>query len=665
MARAALVTAMDGSPAGAAVVNLRGLVKRYGAATAVDGVDLAVRRGRMHGLIGPDGAGKSSLMKIVAGVLAHDGGTLEVFGQAVTSERSAERVKQRIGLMPQGLGQNLYAELSVEENIDFFARLRGVDEQALAARKRQLLAMTRLERFRERPMKNLSGGMKQKLGLVCTLIHEPELIILDEPTTGVDPVSRRDFWAILDGLVDERGLTALVSTAYMDEAARFATATMMLGGRVLAEGTPAGLLAALPATVVSVRCGEQVEAQRRLGAHFRDTMLRGAWLRTVVDAAPEEPASERARRAEARVREALAGLAVEALDTAAPDLEDLFIARAAPAGAPAPLPASAPAARRAWPPGYHAIEAHGLVRQFGDFRAVDQVSFTVKPGEIFGLLGANGAGKTTVIKMLNGIQPPTAGSGSVAGADMLRAPGQIKRRIGYMSQAFSLYLDLSVRENLRLFAAIYGVPRARRAARVHELLRLCDIQGIEDMLAGDLPMGRRQRLALACALVHEPEVVFLDEPTSGVDPVGRRRFWDILFHLARAEGVALLITTHYMSEAEQCDHISLMYAGRVVADASPEQLKAELGARRGALWAFDTSAPQAAVEALRDAGFADASLYGTSVHLLDPDGATLAARVAVALAPLGIAAGPPQRRPLSMEDVFVERVLELEREAAR
>ncbi|NCT67941.1 MAG: ABC transporter ATP-binding protein [Rhodanobacteraceae bacterium] len=657
------------APAGEAVVRLRGLLKRYAARVAVDGVDLCVQRGRMHGLIGPDGAGKSSLMKIVAGVLTHDGGTVEVFGQAIASERDAERVKQRIGLMPQGLGQNLYAELSIEENIDFFARLRGVDEQALAARKRQLLAMTRLERFRDRPMKKLSGGMKQKLGLVCTLIHEPELIILDEPTTGVDPVSRRDFWAILDELVSVRGLTALVSTAYMDEAARFATATMMLGGRVLAEGTPAELLAALPATVVSVKCREQVEAQRRLGASFRDTILRGPWLRTVVDAVPGEDAPARARSAEARVREALAGLAIEALDVDAPDLEDLFIARAASAGVAAarfaPAPAPAKRMERTHAPDYNAIEARGLVRQFGDFRAVDQVSFTVKPGEIFGLLGANGAGKTTVIKMLNGIQPPNAGSGAVAGADMIRAPGQIKRRIGYMSQAFSLYLDMTVRENLRLFAAIYGVPRARRDERVRELMRLCDIEGIEDMLAGDLPMGRRQRLALACALVHEPEVVFLDEPTSGVDPVGRRRFWDILFRLARHEGVALLITTHYMSEAEQCDHISLLYAGRVVADASPEQLKAELAGRRGELWAFDTPTPQATVKALQAAGFAGASLYGTAVHVLDPDGATLPARVAGVLAPLGLQAGPPHRRPLTMEDVFVERVLELEREAAQ
>lgn len=657
---------MAAATAGDAVVRLHGLVKRYASVVAVDRVDLDVQPGRMHGLIGPDGAGKSSLMKIVAGVLTHDAGTVQVFGQTVDSERSAERVKQRIGLMPQGLGQNLYAELSIEENIDFFARLRGVDGEVLAARKHQLLEMTRLERFRTRPMKQLSGGMKQKLGLVCTLIHEPQLIILDEPTTGVDPVSRRDFWAILDELVNARGLTALVSTAYMDEASRFATATMMLEGRILAEGTPAELLEALPASVVSVKCTEQVEAQRRLSANFRDTILRGSWLRTVVDDAPAGTTA--APAAEARVRAVLEGLDVEAVDVAAPDLEDLFIARAAPAASAAPPAPDEPAgthAARAYPPDYNAIEARGLIRQFGDFRAVDQVSFVVKPGEIFGLLGANGAGKTTVIKMLNGIQPPTAGSGSVAGADIVSAPGQIKRRIGYMSQAFSLYLDMTVRENLRLFASIYGVPRARRAARVAELMRLCAIEGIEDTLAGDLPMGQRQRLALACALVHEPDVVFLDEPTSGVDPVGRRRFWNILFRLARKDGVALLITTHYMSEAEQCDHISLLFAGRVVADASPEQLKADLAARRGGLWTFTTATPQPTVKALQAGGFASASLYGNEVHVLDPDGATLAGRIAQVLDPLGLGAGPVRQRPLAMEDVFVERVLELEREAAR
>lgn len=644
------------------VISLRGLQKRYGKTIAVDGVNLAVHRGRMHGLIGPDGAGKSSLMKIIAGVLTYDAGEVTVFGQRIHSERSAERVKQRIGLMPQGLGQNLYAELSVEENINFFARLRNVDEQALGDRKQQLLAMTRLERFRDRPMKQLSGGMKQKLGLVCTLIHEPQLIILDEPTTGVDPVSRRDFWAILDELVSARGLTALVSTAYMDEANRFATASMMLEGKVLAEGPPAELLAALPASVISVKSPDQIEAKRRLDQRFRDTILRGSWLRTVVDDLPAGSSTQPG--AEARVREVLAGLDIEAIDMTAPDLEDLFIARMASSRSTAP-PAAQPSTGtpRKHAADYHAIEARGLVRQFGDFRAVDNVSFVVKPGEIFGLLGANGAGKTTVIKMLTGIQPPSAGSGSVAGADMIGAPGEIKRRIGYMSQAFSLYLDLTVRENLRLFAAIYGVPHARRDTRVLELAKLCDIEGIENTLAGALPMGQRQRLALACALVHSPEVVFLDEPTSGVDPLGRRRFWDILFQLARHEGVALLITTHYMSEAEQCDHICLLYAGRVVADASPEQLKAELGEKRGALWTFDTPTPQPTVNALLAAGFDSASVYGSTVHVLDKDGATLPARLAHVLDPLSLRAGPLQQRPLTMEDVFVERVLELEREA--
>lgn len=660
--------AMDTPTPEDVAIRLSGLVKSYGAVVAVDKLDLTVRRGRMHGLIGPDGAGKSSLMKIVAGVLTHDAGTVEVFGESIRSERSAERVKQRIGLMPQGLGQNLYAELSIEENIDFFARLRGVDEQALKDRKRQLLQMTRLEQFRDRPMKKLSGGMKQKLGLVCTLIHEPELIILDEPTTGVDPVSRRDFWAILDELVSSRGLTALVSTAYMDEASRFATATMMQEGRILAEGTPEQLMTLLPATVVSVKCVEQVEAQRRLGASFRDTMLRGLWLRTVVDGAADMDAKLRVQQAESEVRKVLDGLAIEALDTAAPDLEDLFIERAAATSRDSDRAAErvpTPGAKRDYPPGYHAIEARGLVRQFGDFRAVDDVSFVVKPGEIFGLLGANGAGKTTAIKMLCGIQQPNAGGGSVAGADIIGAPGQIKRRIGYMSQAFSLYLDMSVRENLNLFAAIYGVPRSRRDERVRELERLCEIEGIDGVLAGDLPMGQRQRLALACALVHQPEVVFLDEPTSGVDPLGRRRFWDILFRLARQESVALLLTTHYMSEAEQCDHICLLYAGRVVADASPDQLKAELSEQRGALWAFETPTPQPTVKALLNGGFTSASLYGTVVHVLDPDGDTLPERVAQVLDPVGLTAGEIRQRPLSMEDVFVERVLELEREAGR
>ncbi len=507
MGETALVSAK-----GAEVVRVRTLVKRYRKHAAAEDVSLAIRRGEIYGLISPDGAGKSSVMKAIAGVLSFEGGSVEILGQVIDSEAAAERVKARIGFMPQGLGLNLYPELSVEENIDFFAELREVPPGQLTERKRKLLAMTRLDRFRGRPMKHLSGGMKQKLGLVCTLIHEPELIILDEPTTGVDPVSRRDFWAILAQLLREKGVTALVSTAYMDEAERLARLALIFGGRIVAEGAPEAIVgeaSGLEAAFISLLQRRGLISDGELHNHAIET----------TGARPRHDGM--------------------------------------------------------------AISARELTCDFGHFRAVDRMSFDVRQGEIFGLLGANGAGKTTVIKMLTGILPPSDGQGWVAGEDMRHASQVIKARIGYISQAFSLYPDLTCQENLRLFGRIYGVNGGHLERRIAQLVSMA---GIDEMCAGRvsrLPMGIRQRLALACALVHRPQVLFLDEPTSGVDPIGRRHFWEILIHLARVEGVAILLTTHYMSEVEQCDRLALMYAGKLIACDSPAALKAQLETEAG------------------------------------------------------------------------------------
>jgi ABC-type multidrug transport system ATPase subunit len=505
-----------------AIVRVAGLHKRYRQRPAVQGIDLEVRRGDIYGLIGPDGAGKSSLMKAVAGVLIPDAGRIEVFGIPLDSERAAERIKSQLGFMPQGLGLNLYPDLSVEENIDYFARLRLVPETTLARRKDALLAMTRLARFRDRPMKQLSGGMKQKLGLVCTLIHEPALVVLDEPTTGVDPISRRDFWNILRTLVRERGITAIVSTAYLDEASRFDRLALLYGGEVLARGTPDELLALGPGHAAT-RDGE-------------------------------------------------------------PELESVFISLLRQRGvteAPETARRQAGAIPRAPHDGV-AVEVRGVTRDFRAFRAVDGVTFDIRHGEIFGLLGANGAGKTTVIKMLTGLLAPSAGSAHVAGVDMRRAARAVRQRIGYVSQAFSLYSDLTVAENLALSAGVYGLDAARSRERISWAVDMGRLRGHEHDLARDLPMGLRQRLALGCALLHEPPVLFLDEPTSGVDPLGRRRFWQILQQLAREDGVAILITTHYMSEAEHCDRVGLMHAGRLVELETPAAMKHALEVETGA-----------------------------------------------------------------------------------
>lgn len=640
------------------IVRVSQFVKRYKKHLAVQAVDLAVRRGEMYGLIGPDGAGKSSLMKAIAGVLSYEGGEVEVFGIKVNSERAAERIKQKIGFLPQGLGLNLYPDLSVEENIDFFARLRLVPEKDLAERKVRLLAMTRLDRFRDRPMKNLSGGMKQKLGLICTLIHEPALAILDEPTTGVDPVSRRDFWAILAELQQERGMTVLVSTAYMDEASRFHRLSFLSDGLVLASGTPADVQGLVPGTMVTCQVSPQIEAVIRLKKDFSQVEALGPLVHVFTE---EEDPSAAVRRVEA----SLGDMKAEQVRADDPELEDVFVAllfRQGKGGETiGPLVPS---------PGLHrndglAIEARGLIREFGTFRAVDQVSFQVKQGEIFGLLGANGAGKTTVIKMLNGILPPTSGEGWVAGANMRTAGGVIKERIGYMSQAFSLYLDLTVQENIRLFAGIYGLDKRETNERLEWIIQMAGLAGYESDLTSRLPMGVRQRLALGCALVHQPRVLFLDEPTSGVDPIGRRHFWDILSRLAREEGVAILITTHHMGEADHCDHLALMYAGRVVADGTPEDLKQHVEKEAGHLFEVIADQPGKAVLELRRAGFAGAALYGTRIHLYCRDPVRDKECACRALESSGVRIKSVTMRPLSLEDVFVYKVMALEEQERR
>jgi ABC-2 type transport system ATP-binding protein len=651
------VTHHTSSITGDEIVRVTGFVKRYKKQVADDGVDLIVRRGEIYGLIGPDGAGKSSLMKAIAGVLSYEGGTVEVFGTVIDSEAAAESVKQRLGFLPQGLGLSLYHDLSVEENIDFFARLRLVPDQELAERKERLLAMTRLDKFRDRAMKHLSGGMKQKLGLICTLIHEPELAILDEPTTGVDPVSRRDFWAILAELIHGKGMTVLVSTAYMDEAARFHRLSFLSHGRILAAGSPAEVQGKVSGSAVTFKSTPEHETVARLKQRYKQVETLGSWLRVFMDEADREQALK-------SLESCLGEIKPEQVHVGEPELEDVFVAlllRQAGGSGMSELRPNPVQARNSG----LAIEARELIRDFGRFRAVDRVSFRVNSGEIFGLLGANGAGKTTVIKMLTGIIPPTGGEGWVAGADMRRAGEAIKERIGYMSQAFSLYLDLTVEENVRLFAGIYGLDRRATNERLEWIVSMGGLKGYESSLTGSLPMGVRQRLALGCALVHRPRVLFLDEPTSGVDPIGRRQFWDILSRLAREEGVAILITTHYMSEAEHCDHLALMYAGRIVADGSRSGMKQLVENEAGHLFEVIADQPGKAVLELRRAGFAGVALYGTRVHMFCRDPVRDKECACQALESSGVKISAVTRRPLSLEDVFVYRIMAMEEQERR
>ena len=638
------------------VINITGLCKSYKKKLAVNTVNLTVKRGEIYGLIGPDGAGKSSLMKAIAGVLSFEQGALEVFNLTIDSEASAEKIKGRLGFMPQGLGLNLYGALSVEENIDFFAQLREVSPEQLAERKNKLLAMTRLDKFRERPMKNLSGGMKQKLGLICTLIHQPELVILDEPTTGVDPVSRRDFWAILAELLQEQGITALVSTAYMDEAARFNRLSLMYNGQILATGETDSICQQAQGCLVELTAEPQLEALKQLKKHYLQIEAISSRIRVFADNTPVNAGVK-------TVTDLLAGVKIKTIRAFDAALEDAFIAllRERPLIDQTNKDKSIPRFDKPLPHNKSiVIEAKQLTRDFGKFRSVDHIDFSVKQGEIFGLLGANGAGKTTTIKMLTGILPPSAGEGHVAGADMRKAGQLIKERIGYMSQSFSLYLDLTVMENIRLYASIYGINRKIIKQRLAWVIHIAGLEDVIGQLAGSLPMGIRQRLALGCALVHQPVVLFLDEPTSGVDPIGRRHFWEILVHLAREEQVAILVTTHYMNEAEHCDHLALMYAGRVIADDSPANMIQALQNEAGQLLEMTTDNPLATLALLKQAHFKGAALYGKHIHLLALNSENVKDRIHELLAKQSIKLINLEARSPTLEDVFVYRVLALE-----
>lgn len=645
------------------VVSLARLRKRYRTAVALDGVDLSLQPGEIHGLIGPDGAGKSTLLKIVAGVLTFDAGEVRVFDTSISTDKAAESVKDRLGFMPQGLGLNLYPNLTVEENIDFFGRMRLLANQDLSRRKERLLGMTRLTRFRDRPMKHLSGGMKQKLGLICTLIHEPLLLILDEPTTGVDPVSRRDFWEILAELLTGGRTSALASTAYLDEASRFDRITLMFRGKALAQGEPDAIRAGSRGTVVSIDVRDQQRAVAALKPRLPQVQVLGPTIRAFV---PDATAPD----AIALIAEALGTADLAGARSSEPDLEDVFVslllpleAAEVPGGSGTPEILYEPRARSSpgEPPNLPAIEARHLKKSFRGFTAVDDVSFIVPSGTIFGLLGANGAGKTTVIRMLTGIAAPTAGTGRVAGVDMTSAPHAIKERIGYVSQSFSLYTELTVIENIELYAGLYGLDRQSTRERLAWVMKVAGLIGYPDERAESLPMGLRQRLALGCALVHAPRVLFLDEPTAGVDVLGRRKLWDILFHLSRDAGVAILVTTHYMSEAEHCDQLALMHAGRIAASGTPAQMKRSVEQSVGRVLEIDASDARLGAGILRAQAFKDAALYGSHIHVFSRSPAADALRAAELLRGAGLEFRGAHEREVTMEDVFVSRVMALER----
>ena len=558
--------------------------RSFGARHALRDVDLEVGKGELFALIGPDGAGKTTFFRIVAGLLEPTSGR-------------AVREDVPFGLLPQRF--SLYEDLTVDENLALRARLYSVPPAEARDRSRDLLARVGMDRFGARLAGALSGGMKQKLALVAALLTRPALLLLDEPTTGVDPVSRREFWQVLNEL-HHGGLTILVSTPYMDEAEYATRLAFLAEGRIVAAGTKEEIL--------------EKTLKSEVRAHDAEPTLDDAFVYF----------SE---------REEQKGQA-----------DSHFGTRSAPPG-PSHSSPSKKSPSSSSPDVL--VRCEGLTRKFGAFTAVDHVSFELQRGKVFGFLGPNGSGKSTTIRMLTGLLEPTSGRATgFDGLDVARDTEQWKRRLGYMSQKFSLYLDLTVRENLEFFGSIYGLPGPRLAERIGALSARLRFEPLLPELTENLSTGQRQRVALAAALLHEPELLFLDEPTGGVDPKGRRLFWDLIYELAAARGMTVLVTTHYMDEAEQCDHLAFILDGRIIASGSPPELKRGLAGRL--LEVGVAAEPFAALASIRgDASLEDAYLFGRRLRAVSREGSTDAA------ARLLARFGRPAAAEPSLEDVFV------------
>jgi ABC-2 type transport system ATP-binding protein len=532
---------------------------------ALDHVSITVKRGIVTGLIGPDAAGKTTLMRLVAGLLAPDQGQIHLLG--VDALADPQGVQSIIGYMPQRFG--LYEDLRVQENLDLYADLHAVAQADRSARYSDLMRMTGLAPFTSRLAGKLSGGMKQKLGLACSLVGSPPLLLLDEPTVGVDPVSRRELWAIIHRLVEERGATVLLSTAYLDEAERCTEVILMHDGKLLGQDDPAAFTRRLAGRSFQVfapgisKRALQERVSRAPG--ILDAIIQGSRVRVVTEQ-PVAPTAAQLVEGEYEVE----------ITAVAPRFEDSFVSllegsEPSPQASPGGRPSKS--SNMSGTSDSDVIVVRNLSRRFGEFYAVRDVNFAVRSGEVFGLLGANGAGKSTTFRMLCGLLPPSEGTLRVAGVDLRRAAAQARGRVGYMAQKFSLYGDLSVFENLRFFSAAYGLKGAHQHQRLKWALDEFELTPFANATSRDLPLGFKQRLALAVALMHEPDILFLDEPTSGVDPLGRRDFWRRINALAES-GITIMVTTHFMEEAEYCDRLVIMAQGRILAVGNSEEMRA-------------------------------------------------------------------------------------------
>jgi len=629
-------------------IEAKGIQKKYEDVLAVSNLDIQVERGEIFGLVGADGAGKTTTIRILCTLSLPSAGEARVLG--MDTVKQAGSIKERIGYMSERF--NLYPNLTVEENLDFFARLRNIPRDLSEHRKKELLDFCRLEPFRKRQAEHLSGGMQKKLALACSLIHEPEVIFLDEPTTGVDPVSRRDFWRIISGFLS-RGITILVSTPYLDEAERFNRVALMHRGQIVTCDTPQNLKAELLGELLEIRANPARQAVTTLKQlpFSSAPKLFGDTIHVMVDDA-EKRCPEVKHLLEQK------SISVKDVQHVTPSLEDVFVTQLTGLE-------EKPASQKTFNKSVDTsikeserneitIQVSDLMRKFGDFIAVNQVNFEVRRGEIFGLLGPNGSGKTTTIRTITGLLTPTSGSTRVLGRDMSVEADVAQSNMGYMSQKFSLFPDLTVEENINLYGGLYGLSVSLLEERKKWVLDMAGLRGKEKALPRDLAGGWKQRLALGCTIIHNPEVIFLDEPTAGVDPLSRRSFWELIQELA-AKGTTVLITTHYMDEAEHCHRLGLLYQAKLIALGSPLQLKTEQV--RGELIEVVSSDYAQTLELLSsDARYHQVSLFGSSVHVVVDEAKTASPEIKSLLNTANIIVHNIKKIPFTVEDVFISLV---------
>jgi len=625
-------------------IDVNGISRNFGGLQAVKDVSFSVPEGSIYGLIGPDGAGKTTLLRILTGILKPDSG--ETFIMGLSSQNEHDKVKDKIAYMSQKFG--LYQDLTVYENVRFYAELYGENPSGLQDRIDDLLRFSYMHPFKDRRAGALSGGMKQKLQLVCALIHKPDVLLLDEPTNGVDPVSRRDFWRILYQLVKD-GVTIIVSTAYLDEAERCTTVGLMNKGEIVLEGSPSEVVKKAGLDIISIKTAESNYLSNILKEKFGTSKVHTFGDKVKIASTDSENDIK-------IIQSLVSDKDIVYLDETS--LEDIFL-NILQSGNEAGEEILSLVSSVHDKPDKPAVSANNLTKKFGSFTAADRINIEVPYGEVFGFLGPNGAGKSTTIKMLCGLLPPTEGEGFVGGRSIISNPEQIKENIGYMSQKFSLYEDLKVYENINFYGRIYGLKGEQLKKRREWALRLSELEDRANDMTSTLAGGWKQRLALACSILHEPSIVFLDEPTSGADPASRRLFWDIIYRLAES-GVTVFVSTHYMEEAEYCDRLALIFRGRMVALGTPEQLKNETMTE--AIINVKVSSPQnyiGDIMNLKNTG--DAALFGAGLHVRTEDPEKCVDELNSFFAGNNINTKVNRIEP-SMEDVFVSLIEKADRE---